>query len=247
MKGIDREYIDILRKHDSPTVCNVIELFEIRPATEGFLDHSIRALFPELPPMVGHAVTMKFKSSEPYAEAPPYNDIATHVQALLAVPAPRVFVTQDLDDGEVGASFGELVASTYMAFGCVGMVMSGGARDSVAVRKRKLPVFARSQNVSHGYPQCLALNVPVEVGGVTINPGDLLHGDADGVVTIPVDLASEIALMCEEFVAAEREWLDYVDSGDATPEGVRDVVARYGRFQKQAREEIRRKLAQTGK
>lgn len=242
MKDVERKYIDILKKTDTPTVCNAIELFDVRPATAGFLHHSIRALFPELPSMVGRAVTMKFRSSEKYDEPPPCNDLAKHVEALLAVPGPRVFVTEDLDNGEVGASFGELAASTYIAFGCAGMVMSGAARDSVAVRKRKLPVFARSQSVSHGYPQCLALNVPVEVGGLTINPGDLLHGDADGVLTIPVDLAPEIALVCERFIAAEREWLDYVDSGKATPEGVRDVIARYGEYQRQEREEIRRRF-----
>ena len=63
------------------------------------------------------------------------------------------------------------------------------------IHKRKLQLFARSQNVSHGYPQCLAMNVAVEVGGVTIKPGDLWHGDADGITTVPIGLAPQIALM----------------------------------------------------
>ena len=241
MKTVDPKYIEILKKHDSPTVCNVIELFGIRPHTEGFLHHSIRALFPELPPMVGYAVTRKFTSAkEPAGGKVEYDDIGKQVEALLSVPAPRVVVFQDVDKEPLGASFGEIVASTYMAFGCVGIITSGGARDTVAIRKKRLPLFARSQNVSHGYPRGVAINVPIEVGGVTIKPGDLLHGDADGITTIPINLAPEIALICEQFVAKEREWLDYVDSGNSTPEGVSTIVAKFAEYRKSHAENLER-------
>lgn len=242
MKAVASQYIDILKKCDTPTVNNVIELFDVRSHTEGFLHHSIRALFPELPPMVGHAVTMTCRLSEKFDGPAPLNDTSRQVEAILAVPAPRVWVIKDVEDGETGACFGELGAATYMAFGCVGVVSSGGLRDTPAVRKRKLPLFSRTQNVSHGYPHILALNEPVEVGGVTIRPGDLLHGDADGVTTVPVDLAPQVAELCRKFLAAEKEWLDYVDSGKATVEGVRDALKRYGLFQQKAREEISQRM-----
>ena len=240
MKTLEPQYLEMLRKFDSPTVNNVIELFQIRPQTEGFLHYSIRALFPELPPMVGRAVTMRCQTSKEYKNASSYNDIASHAEALLAVPGPRVWVIQDVDNGEVGACFGELGAATYMAFGCVGVVSSGGVRDTQVVRERGLPLFARSRNVSHGYPHVLALNEPVEVGGVTITPGDLLHGDADGVTTVPIDLAPRIAMMCERFLQRERDWINYVDSGSATIKGVRAASAEYASFQQQARAEIAR-------
>ena len=244
MKTVDAKYIEILKKYDSPTICNVIELFQIRPQTEGFLHHSIKALFPELPPMVGYAVTCTFTAKKSEG-TPEYNDIGKHVEALLAVPAPRVMVIQDLDDEPIGASFGELVAATYMAFGCGGIITSGGGRDTMAIRKRKLPLFARSQNVSHGYPQCLSLNIPVEVGGVTIKPGDLLHGDGDGVTTLPMDLAPQIALMCGKFIEMERKWLNYVDSGKATSEGVSDIAAVASTsFYAQALKEVHRKVTE---
>ena len=246
MKTVDPKYIDILKKYDSPTICNVIELFKIRPQNTGFLHHSIRSLFPELPPMVGYAVTRKFSSAKkPAGDTVEYDDIGKQVEAVLSVPAPRVVVFQDVDEEPVGASFGEVVASTYMAFGCVGIITSGGARDTVAIRKRGLPLFARSQNVSHGYPRGVAINVPIEVGGVTIKPGDLLHGDADGVTTIPIDLAPEIALICKQFTAKEREWLDYVDSGNATSEGVSISCGKFAEYRNshaENLERIRRKL-----
>ena len=242
MKGVDAKYIEMLKNYDSPTISNVIELFEIRPQTTGYLHSSIKALFPELPPMVGHAVTMTFQASKKSEGKSQYNDIGRHVEALCEMPEPRVWVVQDMDEEPVGASFGELVVSTYMAFGCVGIVSSGGARDSVAIRKRKLPIFAPSNIVSHGYPHCLALNVPVEVGGVTIKPGDLLHGDADGIVTVPGDLAPQIAIMCQRFMEAEKKWIDYVDSPNPAVEGVRGAVEEYKNFQAQAKKEIRRNI-----
>jgi len=226
MKTVSKSVIKELRRYDSPTVCNVIELFKVRPQNKGFLHHAIRALFPELPPMVGHAVTITFRSAKPGRRPAGYNEIATHVEALLAVPPPRVVVFQDLDDEPVGATFGEMLATTYRAFGCVGIITSGGARDTEAIRRMGLPLFARERCVSHGYPQYLAVNTPVRVGGVRIMPGDLLHGDGDGVTTVPNVLAPQIARMCAEFIAAERHWVRYVTGRHPTAEGVGVVIAR---------------------
>ena len=227
MKAVDRQTIEILRTVDTPTVCNAIELFKIRAQNEGFLHHAIHSLFPELPPMVGHAVTCTFRSARMGKGVSPYADIGKHVEALLAVPEPRVMVFQDLDGEPVGASFGEMLAATYMAFGCVGIVTSGGARDTPAIRERKLPLFARSKNCSHGYPQYLTINTPIEVGGVTIRPGDLLHGDADGLTTVPNDRAPRIAAVCRRFLGSEKQWAEYVDGGRATAAGVSRIVAEH--------------------
>lgn len=242
MKTIDARYIEMLKKYDTPTICNVIELFQIRPQTKGFLHHSIRALFPELPSMVGYAVTGRFTSARKGKSTLEYNDIGKQVEALLAVPAPRVMVFEDIDKEPVGASFGEMLAATYMAFGCVGIITSGGVRDTVAIHKRKLPLFARSRNVSHGYPQYLDMNIPIKVGGVTIKPGDLLHGDADGVTTVPIDLAPRIALMGEQFIRMEKEWTGYVDANGATAKGVSAILAKFGNSLKSAMEDVRHKV-----
>lgn len=243
MRSIDQKYIDILKKYDSPTICNVIELFKIRSNTEGFLHHSIKAIFPEMPPMVGYAVTSKFASAEESKGPAEYNDLGRQVESLLAVPEPRIMVIEDVDKEPVGASFGELAAATYMAFGCAGIVTSGGARDTVAIRKRGLPLFATSHNVSHGYPRCMEMNVEVEIGGVAIKPGDLLHGDADGIVTVPINIMPQIALMCEKLTDMEKEWLDYVDSGRASPAGITDARNKYNSFFEKALQEVNEQLA----
>ena len=57
--------LDLLRKYDTPTICNVIEVFGVRPQTDGYMDARIRCCFPEMPPMVGYASTATFRSASP--------------------------------------------------------------------------------------------------------------------------------------------------------------------------------------
>ena len=86
------------------------------------------------------------------------------------------------------------------------------------------PVFTGSTICSHAYCHILHLGLPVQVGGLTIRQGDLLHGDADGVTEIPSAMADEIADVAPEFVAAERIVLDYVQgSGPKTVAGLSEV------------------------
>ena len=75
--------------------------------------------------------------------------LADQVAGFDAVPAPRVMVIQDLDDPPAAAVYGEVMASTYQAFGCVGLVTNGFARDILQVRELKFPCFASGVCVSH--------------------------------------------------------------------------------------------------
>jgi regulator of RNase E activity RraA len=80
-------------------------------------------------------------------------------------------------------------------------------------------VFTNGTICSHGYCHIPATQVPVNVGGVVIRPGDLLHGDRNGVTTIPAEIASEIPEACEAFGRAEAVVLEYLNGGNATPQG----------------------------
>jgi regulator of RNase E activity RraA len=136
-----------------------------------------------------------------------------------------VVVFQDLDDPPVSATFGEGMCSTYQAFGSVGLITSGGGRDIQQVHALRYPVFSASSICAHGYCHLLHLGLPVRVGGLMVNQGDLLHGDLNGVTNIPLEIAADVADLAEEFVAAERIVLDYVQGrGSKTAAGF--VVAR---------------------
>ena len=218
---ITQETLAKLAQFDTPTICNVIELFDVRRRNVGFMDGRIRANFPEMPPMVGFASTAAFRSGAPPAGSDAYGSFIDQLRRFDELEGPAVMVFQDLDDPPVGATFGEVMCSTYQAFGSVGLVTSGGGRDLDQVRALKYPVFTGSTIPSHAYCHLLHIGLPVRVGGLVVVQGDLLHGDANGVTNIPPEIAADVADLAGPFVDAEKIVLDYVRGpGKNTPEGL---------------------------
>ena len=211
--------LDLLRKFDTPTVCNVVELFDLRPRTAGYLDGRIQACYPKLPPMVGYASTATFRAAAPPRAGNVYSGLAEQVASFAELPGQPVVVFQDLDDPVASATFGEVMCTTYQAFGAVGLITSGAGRDLDQVEALNFPCFTNGTICAHGYCHIPDINVPVRVGGVTVHPGDLLHGDRNGVTTIPLEVAAAVAAACPEFMAAEAVVLDYLKSGNINPKG----------------------------
>lgn len=204
------ETLKKLGRYDTPTICNVIELFDVIPRNRGYMDGRIKSNFPELPPMVGFATTAAFRSDAPPVGGDAYGSIQKQLESFTKLPGPAVVCFQDLDDPPAAAVFGEVMCSTYQAFGSAGLVTSGAGRDLEQVRALKYPVFTGSTICSHGYCHMLHLGLPVRIGGLMVYQGDLLHGDANGVAKIPLDIASELVDVADEFVAAEMLMIDYV-------------------------------------
>jgi regulator of RNase E activity RraA len=212
-----------LGRFDTPTICNVIELFDVRPYTAGFMNERIRSAFPEMPPMVGFAATATFRSGTlPTKNV--YTSLEAQVEQFATLPGPAIVVFQDLDEPSIGATFGDVMCSTYQAFGAAGLITSGGGRDLLQVKALGFPVFSSSTICSHAYCQTVEIGVPVRVGGLSVNMGDLLHGDANGVTSIPLEIVSEVADVADEFLAAEAHVIDYAKS--AGPKSVADLAAR---------------------
>ncbi len=220
-----QQLYDRLREYDTPTVCNVIELFDVRPRNVGFMNKTISACFPELPPMVGLAATATFRALSPPRAGDAYAGLEGQLAALEEAPGPPVIVFQDLDEPSAAATFGEVMCSTYKSFGAMGLITSGSGRDLDQVRALQFPAFTGGTCCSHGNCHFLSLHVPVEVGGTTVYPGDLLHGDCNGVTTIPLDIASEIPDACAEFMNAESHVIDYAKGGTPTVDGFREAAA----------------------
>ena len=199
-----------LAKFDTPTICNVIELFDVRPRNRGFMDGRVQSNFPEFPPMVGYAATACFRSDAPPAGGDSYGSIQAQLEQFTKLPGPAVVVFQDLDDPPVSAVFGEVMCSTYKAYGSAGLVTNGAGRDILQVKAINYPVFTGSTICSHAYCQTFDVGKPVNVGGLPVQNGDLLHGDANGVTNIPSEIAGEIPDAAVEFIKAEEIMLDYV-------------------------------------
>jgi regulator of RNase E activity RraA len=205
--------LDLLRQYDTPTIANVIELFEIQPRTAGYMDGRIRACFPEMPPVVGYAATATMRCAFPRSQGAMYSSLDEQVARFAGIPGPPIVVFQDLDDPPVAATFGEIMCSTYQAFGAVGLITSGAARDLDQVRRLGFAAFSNGVICSHGYSHIVSILTPVRVGGIAVHPGDLLHADANGVTAIPHAIASEVAQVAAQYVAAEAIILDFTRSG----------------------------------
>jgi regulator of RNase E activity RraA len=225
-----------LAKYDSPTIANVIELFEVRPRSAGFMDKRIRACFPEMPPIVGYASTATMRTAYPRAEGAVYASLDEQVARFEELPRPAIVVFQDVDDPPVGATFGEIMCSSYQCFGALGIITSGPARDLDQVRALGFAAFSDGVVVSHSYSHITSIHQTVRVGGMEVRPGDLLHADANGICGIPDEIASEVAQAAAEFVACEAVVIEFAKSGR------RDVKA-YA----EARTEAFRRIGELGK
>ncbi len=213
--SVPARVLEQLRRFDTPTVCNVVELFDLRPRTAGYMDARIQACFPKLPPMVGYASTATFRSAAPPTSGNVYAGIADQVASFGELSGPPVVVFQDLDNPVASATFGEVMATTYKTFGAVGLITSGAGRDLDQVEALAFPCFCNGTICAHGYCHIVQIGIPVHVGGVMVHPGDLLHGDRNGVTTIPLEIAPAVADACAEFMAAEAVVLDYLKHGGA--------------------------------
>jgi regulator of RNase E activity RraA len=219
--SISTQTLEKLAQYDTPTICNLIELFDVRPHDAGYMDARIQAAFPEFSPAVGFAATAKFCST---ATPGTYASLKEQLELFEQLPGPAFVVFQDVNEPSIGATFGEVMCSTYKAFGSVGLITSGGGRDLLQVKSLGYPVFTGSTICSHAYCQIFDVGEPVTVAGLPVNTGDLLHGDANGVTNIPIELAAEIADIANEFIAAEAHVIDYAKS-DA-PKSIAEFSAR---------------------
>lgn len=208
-----------LRELDTPTICNAIERFNVRGRVEGFLGIDIRCLLPELGSMVGYTVTATVDSTTPGAKQ---NEATWRawVEAMAAASKPIVLVFQDVGpQPRKSAHFGEMMATLSKRLGVVGLVTNGGVRDILEVKRLGLHYFAAGLAPSHGSPRLLEINIPVTLDGVRIEPGDLLHGDINGVTTIPLAIAAQVIEAAQQVRRDEAEWLTYLTGPEFSLEG----------------------------
>ena len=211
------QQLDGLKRYPTPTVCNAVEMFGVRAQNEGFMLPGIECRFPELDPIVGYAATATFcaqQPAEPGAEA----DMAAYYEHILAQPAPRILVAEDLDERPIGALFGECNATLHQALGCIGHITNGGVRDLDETRRIGLQFFSGCVQVAHAYVHLEGFGQPVAVGGVTVRPGDLIHADKHGVCLIPLEVAPRLAEACAAMEELERPLIELACSADFTPD-----------------------------
>jgi 4-hydroxy-4-methyl-2-oxoglutarate aldolase len=210
---LTEENLDALRRFDTCTISNAIETFDARLRNTGFADASVRCMFEDAPPMVGYAATARLSSGEPPIVGGSFRDRADFWNSILEIPAPRILVLEDMDDPPGrGAFVGNVQVAILKALGCVGYVTNGAIRGLPAVQAAGMQVFAGNVAVSRAYAHIFDIGDTVNVGGMEVHPGELLHGDRHGVLTIPKYIASKIPDAATELQQREQKVIDFCRS-----------------------------------
>ena len=221
------DQLEALRRLDACTLANAIETFHERLRNEGFADSSVRCLFPQFQPMLGYAATIKIRGSAPPTTGGLYPDRTDWWDYIQSLPAPRVLVVQDIATRVgLGSLLGAVHVNILRALGCLGAVTNGSVRDIPAAGHLGFHLFAGSVSVSHAYIHIVEVGGAVEIGGLKIQSGDLLHGDLHGVQTIPLDIAAQIPSVAARIIAQEKELVNLCQSGDFSIEKLRAAITK---------------------
>jgi 4-hydroxy-4-methyl-2-oxoglutarate aldolase len=198
-----------LRAIDSPTLSNAIERFKVRPRSTGYAGYELRCAFPELGSMIGYAVTCTGDSTtEDRQDA---DGLLRLWDAVERAPKPAVIVIQDIGNNPArGCHMGEVMATTARALGAVGCVCDSGLRDVAEVRALGFHYFCPGFVVSHGNAVIVDVGVPVEVFGLQMSPGDLLHGDVNGLLSVPDIPTADLVAQVQQVRDEEHRLMDYI-------------------------------------
>lgn len=215
-----------LKALDSCAVANAIERFHIQLRNEGHTVDELTCRFPEMQPVLGYAMTLTVRSGTPPTKGKVFFENTDWWNALLAVPSPRILVIQDVDRAPgVGALVGEVHAAILKSLGCIGVVTNGAVRDLPRIEPLGFQMFSGTLSVSHAYSHLVRIGGAVQIGGLEISPGDLLHGDLHGIVRVPKELASRIPATAAALRQKEEEIIAYCQSQAFTVEGLRGLLA----------------------
>ena len=183
--------------------------------------HAVRPLQGGPVSVAGRAFTIAARASDEVLENPYEHELA----AVDATPAGAVVVlaTGGLLDVAV---WGELLTTRMLARGGVGVVTDGGIRDVAGIRRLGVPSFAAAVTPRDSFGRALVTGwgEPVTCAGVAVSPGDLVRGDEDGVVVVPLELAADAIAAAEDKLGLERVVQDALSRGESAA----DLYDRYG-------------------
>ena len=220
MNSLSPAQLDFLTGVDSPTIANALERLSLRDRSEGYIGGSVACAFPELGTMVGTALTVSVDNAvgRP-ARQDGYWDLWS---ALEAATGPTVIVMKDISGTPRRVAYaGEIMVTLARRLGAIGIVTDGALRDVAEVREKGFHYFMRHAVVSHAEFELSRVGDPVLLDGQLVHTGDILHGDANGIVIVPWEGLAELPGAVEAVRTTERRDLDYIDGPDFTLEGYR--------------------------
>ena len=215
MTTVTPAQFEFLRSIDTPTVCNLLEV--VAPERRGF-GYTVRHLhcpFPDLPPMVGFAktVTMRAQDRVALGESGYMAKRLDYLDYVAAQPQPGIAVIQDLDDiVGFGAFWGEVQTNIHQALGCLGTITNGSIRDIPQVAPG-FQMLAGSIAPSHAFVHVVDFGVNVNIHGMAVKSGDLIHADRHGAVIVPLNTIDGMKAAAQKVADNEARIIKAAKSG----------------------------------
>ena len=200
-----------LAEWDTPALSNAMDALRLRPHNTGHSDGSIQRITGTAP-MAGRAVTARMVAREPGDDGIPVSHLH---KAIADTDDPVVVVLEDCDDPSgAGAFLGEVNGSLLAALHVRGVVTNGRVREAAELRGFPYPVYAAGLCVARSYMRLIEVGADVTVAGLTVHPGDILHGDQHGVLQIPAEALPGIIEKAETIREDEQNIVRWSRSAD---------------------------------
>lgn len=216
----DLDAMRTLRGFDTPTICNALEMIDSQRRYFGYTRRGMHVTNEDYGPIVGIARTATMRSLFPAERDGEQlkRDRLDYYEYMYREPdLSKVCVMQDLDgaDSGLGPFFGEFNTRIHRAMGFCGVVTDGSVRD-VAKLPSDILLLSAGLRPSHGHVHIVNYGEQVNVMGMTVNDGDIVHADVHGAVSFSSSYLVEIAKNAEKFVASEAPIMDACKRDDLT-------------------------------
>ena len=197
-----------LRQFDTPTIANALEIAQGKRSLDGFTRQPYLTAFPKLPAIVGFARTAAIRCSTPYDPAVRRKNQIAYYEHVAQGEQPTIAVIQDIDSQPgLGAFWGEVNTHVHRGLGCVGTLTNGSMRDLDAMQPQ-FQCFAATLSPSHAWVQVVEIGKPVEVFGMAVRDGDIVHADKHGAIVIPRDDLAKLPAAIDLMARKEKVILD---------------------------------------
>ncbi len=208
--------LKLLQSVDTPTVCNAIEVAQGKRGFDAFTRGTMLCSAPDEPAIVGYARTAKIAAVKAPTEAPEVIKARrmAYYKHMADAPMPAVAVVEDTDFPDcIGAYWGEINTTVHKGFGLSGTLTNGVMRDLGDV-PTGYPVIAGSIGPSHGFVHVQEIGTQVEIFGMTVTEGDLIHADRHGALVIPKDVIETLEDSIEKLLSTETLILEPARSAE---------------------------------
>jgi regulator of RNase E activity RraA len=208
--------LKLLQSVDTPTVCNAIEVAQGKRGFDAFTRGTMLCSAPDEPAIVGYARTAKIAAVNAPTEAPEVIKARrmAYYKHMADAPMPAVAVVEDTDFPDcIGAYWGEINTTVHKGFGLSGTLTNGVMRDLGDV-PTGYPVIAGSIGPSHGFVHVQEIGTQIEIFGMTVTEGDLIHADRHGALVIPKDVIETLEASIEKLLSTETLILEPARSAE---------------------------------